>query len=32
VQLEQMRGRALPPGIGGADADPQHVRGSGQYL
>jgi hypothetical protein len=31
VQLEQMRGRALPPGLG-ADADQQHVRGSGQYL
>ncbi|MFC0429424.1 bacterial proteasome activator family protein [Kutzneria buriramensis] len=32
VQLEQMRGRALPPGLGGGDADQQQVRGSGQYL
>ena len=32
VQLEQMRGRALPPGIGGADPDTQHIRGGGQYL
>ena len=32
VQLEQMRGRALPPGIGTADPDTQHIRGSGQYL
>ncbi|MFC0546539.1 bacterial proteasome activator family protein [Kutzneria chonburiensis] len=32
VQLEQMRGRALPPGISGADPDTQHIRGSGQYL
>jgi hypothetical protein len=32
VQLEQMRGRALPPGIGGAEPDAQHIRGSGQYL
>jgi hypothetical protein len=32
VQLEQMRGRALPPGLGGGDVDQQQVRGSGQYL
>jgi hypothetical protein len=32
VQLEQMRGRALPPGMGAGDAEQQHVRGSGQYL
>ena len=32
VQLEQMRGRALPPGIGGADTDQPHIRGGGQYL
>ncbi|GGP37114.1 bacterial proteasome activator [Saccharothrix coeruleofusca] len=33
VQLEQMRGRALPAGSGaGESADTPHIRGTGQYL
>ncbi|MBB5806971.1 hypothetical protein F4560_006739 [Saccharothrix ecbatanensis] len=34
VQLEQMRGRALPAGTGGGDhgSETPHVRGTGQYL
>jgi proteasome activator-like protein len=31
AQLEQMRGRALPPGVGDGH-DGGHLRGSGQYL
>ncbi|GAA3460363.1 MULTISPECIES: bacterial proteasome activator family protein [Saccharothrix] len=33
AQLEQMRGRALPAGSGGGDAEGgPHIRGTGQYL
>ncbi|WP_367133570.1 bacterial proteasome activator family protein [Saccharothrix sp. HUAS TT1] len=33
VQLEQMRGRALPAGSGAADGpETPHIRGTGQYL
>jgi hypothetical protein len=33
VQLEQMRGRALPAGTGHAEGhDAGHGRGTGQYL
>src|SRR6201990_1475047 len=32
VQLEQMRGRALPPGTGGDAPEGPHLRNTGQYL
>jgi hypothetical protein len=32
VQLEQMRGRALPPGSAGGEGEGPHIRGTGQYL